>query len=74
MVVTEPSNCDDGISPVTTPVLCENPATVSADNFEGSAVCTKTSRETDDERPINNKGSPKPNVMSAFSLDNMVLT
>lgn len=37
-VVTEPSNCDGGISPVTSPVFCENAATGSADNNEGSTV------------------------------------
>lgn len=74
VVVTEPCNCDDGISPVTSPVFCENTATRSADNNEGSAVCTNMSRDKEDARPINNSASPSPNVMSALASDDMVLT
>lgn len=73
-VITKPSIFEDVISPATSPVICENTSTVSADNSEGSAVCTIIFRDTDYAMPINTSGSPSPNAMSSLELDGMVAT
>lgn len=71
--MTEPTVCEDSVSPVTSPAICEIPSTGIVNN-EGAAAGNVDSSDAYRTRSINTSGSQIPDVVPSLAAKEMILT